>query len=112
MDYKVSYREKDKSIQCIINYKDGDKWKQKSKQGFKTQKESKSWQEETLKLIRKELEDSVKLNIEYKDITFKEFRKIFLEELSIYKEPGTVKTTKTALNRFSELDNLALEKIV
>lgn len=112
MDYKISYREKDKGIQCIINYKnENGEWKQKSKQGFKTQKESKDWQEKTLKALKKELEDSVKLNAKYKGISFKEFEKIFLEELSIYKEPGTVKTTKTALNKFSELDGVALEKI-
>lgn len=35
MDYNITYRQKDKGIQCIISYKDNNgKWKQ----GFKTQK--------------------------------------------------------------------------
>lgn len=37
MQYNITYREKDKEIQFIISYKDNyGKWKQKSKQGFKT----------------------------------------------------------------------------
>ncbi|WML35385.1 Arm DNA-binding domain-containing protein [Clostridium sp. OS1-26] len=39
MDYNITWRKKDKGWQCIISYKDSTgKWKQKSKQGFKTQK--------------------------------------------------------------------------
>ncbi|MDU7714688.1 MAG: Arm DNA-binding domain-containing protein, partial [Clostridium butyricum] len=42
MEYNVTYRQKDKGWQFIISYKDyNGKWRQKSKQGFKTKKEAK-----------------------------------------------------------------------
>ena len=52
MDYNISYRNKDKSIQCIISYKDSDgKWRQKSKQGFKRQKDAKPWISDTVEKL-------------------------------------------------------------
>ena len=37
LNYNLTFREKDKGWQCIVSYKDKlGKWKQKSKQGFKT----------------------------------------------------------------------------
>ena len=44
LNYNVNYRIKDKGWQCIVSYKDKlGKGKQKSKQGFKTKKESKAY---------------------------------------------------------------------
>lgn len=40
---KVIYREKDGSIQAVISYKVGGKWKQKAKQGFKNRKQAEKW---------------------------------------------------------------------
>ena len=49
MEHNITYRQKDKGWQFIISYKDGsNKWKQKSKQGFKTKKEAKPIAEEML----------------------------------------------------------------
>lgn len=57
MDYNITYRQKDKGIQCIISYKDNNgKWKQ----GFKTQKEAKPLVAEMIKELEtqlKKLED-------------------------------------------------------
>jgi len=41
MQYNFTIRKKDKGYQIIVSYKDGIKWKQKSKQGFATQREAK-----------------------------------------------------------------------
>ena len=43
MDYNVTYREKDGSIQAIVSYKKGGKWRQKAQQGFKKKKLAKTW---------------------------------------------------------------------
>ena len=41
MQFNTTIRRKDKGYQCIVSYKEGNKWRQKSKQGFATQKEAK-----------------------------------------------------------------------
>lgn len=49
IDYNVTYRKKNKGIQCIISYKDTNgKWKQKSKQGFKAQKDANPYIKKTV----------------------------------------------------------------
>lgn len=41
MQFNITIRKKDKGYQCIVSYKDGNRWRQKSKQGFETQKAAK-----------------------------------------------------------------------
>ena len=115
MDYKVFYREKNKSVQCIINYKYATgEWKQKTKQGFKTQKESKSWQEEMIEKLEK-LEEQIAsgnvLNEKYKGITFEKFKKVYTEHLKLYKAYNTQLNYKTTFNKFAKLNKKALEDI-
>ena len=72
MDYNVTYRKKDKGIQFIISYKDSKgKWKQKSRQGFKTQKEAKPIITQIIKQLEKDLELRSNLNSDLEGITFK-----------------------------------------
>lgn len=112
MEYKVSYREKDKSIQCIISYKNElGEWKTKSKQGFKTQKESKPWQNDMIEKLKEKLELSSKLNEEYRGTTFKEFKEIYLKELALYREPNTIAAYDASLKKFNNLDNKAITDI-
>lgn len=112
LDYNVSYREKDGSIQCIIRYKDHNgNWKSKSKQGFKNQKSSKDWQSKTLKALKKEVKEASKLNPEYIGITYKEFSKIFLEDSKRLNEYNTYENDKNGIKRFSELNDKELPKI-
>jgi len=55
MDYNITYRQKDKGWQFIISYKDNNgKWKQRSKQGFKTKKDAKPEAESLLSNLKKE----------------------------------------------------------
>ena len=84
MDYNVNYRKKDKGIQAIISYKVGNKWKQKSKQGFEDsrlgKRKAKEWAENTIQEL-KELDTA---NIDMQDITFKEYSNLFLEDKKIF----------------------------
>ena len=77
MQYNISVRKKDKGFQIIVSYKDGYKWKQKSKQGFKTKREAKEYGH----VIVKELDKTALLtkDTELKELTFKEFADMFLE---------------------------------
>ncbi|HEY5524823.1 MAG TPA: Arm DNA-binding domain-containing protein [Clostridium sp.] len=108
MDHNITYRQKDKGWQFIISYKDGDaKWKQKSKQGFKTKKEAKPIAEKMLE----ELESSIKNNINVDDAnqTFEEVVKMYLEHSILYKEYNTVKAAKNSFSKFSCLNSIKIK---
>lgn len=107
MDYNVTYRKKDKSLQCIISYKDNTgKWKQASKQGFKTQKEAKPYIENTVKELEKRFanEKSI-ISHDYNLITFKTLCDEFVEHEKLYREHNTVRNHKIAFTVFLDLDN-------
>ncbi|MBM7869342.1 integrase [Clostridium pascui] len=110
MDYNVTWRKKDKGWQCIISYKDSTgKWKQKSKQGFKTQKDGKPYIDKTVK----ELESTVKNNININDNekTFEEVTKMYLEHSILYKEYNTVESYKNTFSKFSNLNDEKIKDI-
>ena len=110
MDYNVSYRKKDGSIQCIISYKDNNgKWRTKSKQGFKTQKESKPWQSKTIEELEKRIE--LATNLELQEITFKEFRDIYLKDIKRIRERNTYEVYRNSLNKFNSLDDKEMNEI-
>ena len=53
MEYNFTYREKDKGFQVILSYKDNvGRWKQKSKQGFKTKREAKNAGDKLLEEVK------------------------------------------------------------
>jgi len=53
MQYNISVRKKDRGYQIIVSYKDGYRWRQKSKQGFRTQREAKEYGHVILKELDK-----------------------------------------------------------
>lgn len=102
MEYNVTFREKDGAIQAIISYKDSSgKWKQKSKQGFRTQKAAKPWIENTV--------DSLNKTISYLDPvhcedTFEDLFKSYLKHVELYWEANTVINLDVMINyNFSKL---------
>lgn len=111
MEYNVTYRKKDKGIQAVISYKVDGKWKQKSKQGFKSQKQAKPIVAKIVKELEKKLELQSRLSNELKDITFKEYRDSFIEHQKLYKEYNTILHYKATFNTFSQLNNYEMIKI-
>lgn len=110
MDYNITYRQKDKGWQFIISYKDDDgKWKQKSKQGFKTKKDAKPAAESMVDEIR----DKIALNtpIEFENLTFKEFTRMVLKHLKLHVEANTIKSYEIPIARFIDLHNLNMKEI-
>lgn len=79
MEYSFSTREKNGSICLILSYKVNSKWKQKTKQGFKTLREAKQYQD---KLLAAAKEDAAcGADPELADITFENFtRNIYLRD--------------------------------
>lgn len=109
MEYNVTYRQKDKGWQFIISYKDyNGKWKQKSKQGFKTKKEAKPIAEKMLQDLKKNIKTN---NNSFGKITFKAFSDMYLEHEKLYKEPKTIDGLVTVLHRFQDLNDKELCKI-
>lgn len=105
MEYNVTYRSKDKSIQCIISYKDNDgRWRQKSKQGFATQKDSKAW----IKTAVAELEKTINTAEEFRGITLGEFKKVFLKDKQGAYSYNAMLVYKNAFSRFKDLDHVPL----
>lgn len=108
MDYNVTYRKKDKGIQCIISYKDNDGiWRQKSKQGFKTQKESKPW----IDSMVEELEKTIKVADEFRGMTFGEFKEMFLRDKNRESAHNTMLGTETALSKFKSLNDVPISDV-
>ncbi|WP_414646349.1 site-specific integrase [Clostridium botulinum] len=110
MDYNVTWRKKDKGWQFIISYKDSTgKWKQKSKQGFKTQKDGKPIIEKMIK----DLKSSIKNNVDIHDSekTFKEISKMYCEHIMLYKEYLTVKSYETCFKKFKVLNDKKIKDI-
>ncbi|AYO30217.1 site-specific integrase [Biomaibacter acetigenes] len=110
MDYNITYRQKDGGWQYIISYKDQNgKWRQKSKQGFKGQREAKRAADKRLEELKKQFEMS--LSTEYESITFGEFSKMFLNHVALYKEGNTAIGYRTAFRKFKDLNDIELAKI-
>ena len=78
MQYNFTVRKKDKGYQIIVGYKIGRTWKQKSKQGFNTQREAKAYGEQILDEIKKNIISP--LDDTMQDITFIEFYSVYINE--------------------------------
>ncbi|MBU5227801.1 site-specific integrase [Clostridium senegalense] len=107
MDYNITYRQKDKGWQFIISYKVKGKWKQKSRQGFSTKKEAKPAAEKMLL----ELKENENLNAELRDITFAEFKDMYMEHIKLHMQGNTIAAYNAALKHFRNLDNTEMNKI-
>lgn len=105
MEYNVTYRKKDKGIQCIISYKDNDgRWRQKSKQGFKRQRDAKPW----IDSVVEELEKTIKVADEFRGITFGKFKEIFNNDKKRELAHNTKVSYEQAYAKFESLNNIPL----
>ena len=100
MQYSTLIRKKDKGYQYIITYKSFDKWKQKSKQGFKTKAEA---QEHMLRTL-KELEKLVNSECISEEITLKEFYNEYLKHMKIHCEDSSISNLEVAYKKFNLKD--------
>lgn len=109
MQYNVSVRKKDKGYQVIVSYKDGYRWRQKSKQGFRTQREAKEYGH----VILKELDKTVLLtkDTELKDLTFKEFADMFLEIKKGHVTHNTLNMYRHAVDAYKSIHNMKLSDV-
>lgn len=78
ISHNFTYRQKDKGWQVILSYKDGGKWRQKSKQGLKTKQLAKAAGEKLLDELQRTFVPTTEN--EMTDITLREFLPIFLKD--------------------------------
>lgn len=98
----ITARKKDNGWQCIVSYKQDSKWKQSSKQGFKTKKEAQAWG----KLREQDLQNiSGEFSKDYSKITFEEYKNIFLQHIKLHYTNGTFISYKTSFASFNSISD-------
>lgn len=100
MKTNTTYRQKNGSWQIIVSYKDGNTWKQKSKQGFATKREAKEHEEELIKSIKKQPRP---INKSMAGITLMEFCEAYLK----LKKTIALGTKRNYINAVNSLQSLA-----
>lgn len=100
MKTTTTYRQKDNGWQIIVSYKDGNTWKQKSKQGFATKREAKEHEEELIKRIKKQPRP---INKSMAGITLMEFCEAYLK----LKKTIALGTKRNYINAVNSLQSLA-----
>ena len=80
MQYNLTFRQKDKGWQVIVSYKQGEKWKQRSRQGFSSKKEAKY----AADLIIESLKDESGLSDDSSmlSISLKSFLDVFFNDMN------------------------------
>ena len=78
MQANITIRKKDNGYQVIVSYKDGRKWRQKSKQGFETRRAAKEYGQDIIEELKNTI--SVFIPEDLKTITLRDFLSLYLEE--------------------------------
>ena len=100
MKTNTTYRQKNGSWQIIVSYKDGNTWKQKSRQGFPTKREAKEYEEELIKSIKKQPRP---LNKDMAGITLSQFCEAYLK----LKKTIALGTKQNYINAVNSLQSLS-----
>lgn len=109
MEYTFSYREKNGSICLILSYKVGTKWRQKTKQGFKNQREARRYQDELLAQVKEQtgLTDDVSL----KDISLRVFYRIFYRDKKELLSANTLRNYSDGINSLGDVADLPIKEL-
>lgn len=109
MEYRFSYREKNGSICLILSYKIGRRWKQKTKQGFKTQREARRYQDELLEQVKETagLTDDIRM----KDISLRDFFPIFERDKKSILAFNTLLNYKNAVSRMGTAADIPIREL-
>lgn len=109
MEYTFSCREKNGSICLILSYKVGHRWKQKTKQGFKTQREARRYQDTLLAQVKETagLTDDVRM----KDISLRDFFSIFERDKKSILAFNTLLNYKNAISRMGTAADIPIREL-
>lgn len=109
MEYTFSYREKNGNVCLILSYKVGTKWRQKTKQGFKNQREARRYQDELLAQV-KELE-GLTTDVKLKDMSLNQFFPIFTRDKKEILAYGTIVNYSFAVKRLKEVADIPMRDL-
>lgn len=105
--HNFTYRQKDKGWQVILSYKDGDKWRQKSKQGLKTKQLAKA---AGIKLYEDLKKSFIPSSNDMASITLKEFVPIVIKDKPALSESSRYAVTRVPVF-FDDIADKRLSKI-
>lgn len=111
MEYNITFRRKDGGWQYIISFKEDGKWKQRSKQGFKTRALAKVAADKRLDELKELWETQVKALPEHQGLTFKEFVDMYKKHKQLHTSYNTIWALEIALKHFDALNNLKMSEI-
>ena len=104
----VTYRQKDGGWQLIVSYKDDNgRWRQKSRQGFKSKHEAKDAEEELVREVRNRPHP---IDRSMAGISLSEFCNVYLDYKKSVTE-GTKLTYRMAVKSLGELADKPISKI-
>ena len=101
MQYNVTFRQKDKGWQAIVSYKEGGKWRQRSKQGFPSKKDAKEAADAIIEGLKKE--NTLCKAPELRNMTLGAFMSVFYRDMKGKIRGSTLSSYKSALVAFSPL---------
>ena len=101
MEYTFSTRMKNGSVCLILAYKIGKKWKQKTKQGFRTQREARAYQTELLRQAEKEA--GLTFDPTLKDISLRQFWPIFKRDREAELSYTSIQSYRACLKRMDPI---------
>lgn len=108
IEYNFTYRQKDKNWQVILSYKDGNKWRQKSKQGLKTKQQAKAVGEQLLSDLKRTFVPSSNA---LKGTSLRGFLPIFLKAKSKGLSLSTLVAYQNLAKFFPEIYDLPMDEI-
>lgn len=111
--YNITYREKDKGWQYIISYKvtSIDKWKQKSKQGFKKKTDAKKAADKALTQLKEDVLNGVCIEGEFENISLIDFYEVYRIDNELYQTAHSMLNMKAAVDAFSLIGSKKLRDI-
>lgn len=109
MDYHFSYRAKNGSVCLILSYKVGKKWRQKTRQGFKTQREARQHQDELLEEVKKS--EGLSTDTRMKDMTLRQFFELFYRDKKDFLAYSTIINYRNAVESLGNVADIPLREL-
>lgn len=109
MEYHFSYRNKNGSICLILSYKIGKKWRQKTRQGFKTQREARQHQDELLAEVKRS--EGLTTDVRMKDMTLRQFFELFYRDKKDFLAYSTIINYRNAVESLRVVADIPLREL-
>lgn len=110
MDYHFSYRSKNGSVCLILSYKIGKKWHQKTRQGFKTQREARQHQDDLLEQAKQEA-GFAGAAADLKGLTLRQFWPMYERDKREQLSSSTLLSYRMSLNRLGPILDIPLAEL-